>query len=175
MAYANPNAIDKFETMQTIKQMVGRFENHYNRYLTLPRYQPTPEEAEIVSQIIADFEANPDSLPLCENGIDNLIGDYCEEYYSGEDIRAKIISALIISQIKGVKALFVYKSPRVQKIHWYVTKNTEMMRRAVASNLVAHGTPGGEADEESNRIIKVITDTTDTLMAVVFIKGEGFM
>lgn len=152
--------------------MVNRFAEFSNKYLT--SYNPTPEEIGVADAIIANFEGNPDPLPLFCGHIDNLIGSYDSNYYRGDSgIRAKVVEALVISKIKGVRALFVFKSKKDKSLRWLVTKGPDEMRRTIISNLILYGKSTTKAEEEGNRAIDVIINSDDTLMTILCVNEEG--
>lgn len=152
--------------------MVNRFAEFSNKYLT--SYNPTPDEIRVADAIIANFESDPDPLPLCGGHIDNLIGSYDNNYYKGEsNIRSKVVEALVISKIKAIKALFVFRNRKDKSLHWLVTKSSEEMRRTIIGNLVLYGKTATDAEAEGDKALDVIINSPDTLMTVLCVDEEG--
>lgn len=153
-------------------QMIYKYRDRLNHYLI--DLQPTEEEEEIVHSILNDFLAEPDPFPLCENAIENLIAEHVEDYYSGRDIRDRLISALVLTRSPGFKAVFVICRKGHKMIRWYITKDIRELQRTISANLVICNYCGIDSEQAGIDIgIEILN--SETLLAVVFkdFKEEG--
>lgn len=164
MRYAQNNLC---QSNPVTDQMIYKYRDWLNRYLTHSRYKPTEEEAEVAQIIYNDFVTDPDPFPLCENAIESKIAENVDDYYTGNSgIRDRIVSALILTKCQ-YRAVFAICRKGRKTIHWYATKDIAELQRTISANYVICNYSGADAERAGIEIGEEIANS-DTLLAVVF-------